>query len=105
MKLTVFQSDKGDCLLVSSDAGRETFNMLVDGGMSDSYTWHVSPTLNEMREQRGEHLDLVCVSHIDQDHISGVLQLFDDILRWRVYDFQQRVSTARRSVAARSSGA
>lgn len=89
MKLTVFQSDKGDCLLVSTNGGTDSFNMLVDGGMSDSYRRHVAPTLHEMRE-RQEKLDLVYVSHIDQDHISGVLQLFDDMMRWRVYDFQKK---------------
>ena len=88
MKLTVFQSDKGDCLLVSTNGDNDSFNILVDGGMSSSYTRHVAPTLHKM-QKNGEKLNLVYVSHIDQDHISGVLQLFEDMLRWRVYDFQK----------------
>jgi hypothetical protein len=28
------------------------------------------------------------VSHIDQDHISGVLQMMDDEVAWRIHDFQ-----------------
>ena len=40
-----------------------------------------------MRE-RGERLDLVYVSHIDEDHISGVLRLLDDADDWCVHDFQ-----------------
>ncbi|HVG34289.1 MAG TPA: hypothetical protein VM911_14560 [Pyrinomonadaceae bacterium] len=88
MKLTVFQSDKGDCVLVSTNGSDGPFNMLVDGGMSDSYTQHVSPTLNEMQKNE-EKLNLVYVSHIDQDHISGILQLFEDMMRWRVFDFQK----------------
>ena len=35
MKLTVFQSEKGDCLLVTSRDGR---HMLVDGGMRRSFS-------------------------------------------------------------------
>jgi hypothetical protein len=31
---------------------------------------------------------VVYVSHIDQDHISGVLQLMDDEVEWRIHDFQ-----------------
>ena len=45
MKLTVFQSDKGDCLLLTSADGK---NVLIDGGMSDSYTTHVAPALNKL---------------------------------------------------------
>lgn len=84
MKITVFQSDKGDSLLLTSADGR---HVLVDGGMRDSYTKHVAPALAKMRKD-GEVLDVVYVSHIDQDHISGVLQMMDDEVEWRVHDFQ-----------------
>ncbi len=39
MKLRVFQSDKGDCLLITSSDGK---NVLVDGGMASSYNEHVA---------------------------------------------------------------
>jgi beta-lactamase superfamily II metal-dependent hydrolase len=84
MKLTVFQSDKGDCLLLEGDAGGR---MLVDGGMRDSYTEHVAPALGKLRA-KGESIDVVYVSHIDQDHIAGVLQLMDDEVEWRIHDYQ-----------------
>ncbi len=85
MKLTVFQSDKGDCLLVTAEDGTR---MLADGGMAGSYSAHVAPTLGEIRKAGGG-LDVVYVSHIDQDHISGVLQLMRDELAWRVRDYQR----------------
>jgi beta-lactamase superfamily II metal-dependent hydrolase len=84
VKLTVFQSSKGDCLLLESGDGKR---MLVDGGMSSSYRAHVAPTLGALRDA-GEILDLVYVSHIDEDHIDGVLTLMDTELEWRVHDFQ-----------------
>jgi beta-lactamase superfamily II metal-dependent hydrolase len=84
MKIRVFQSDKGDCLLITSDAGA---NILVDGGMSSSFQEHVQPFLGQMSEA-GEHLDLLYVSHIDQDHIGGVLQLLDNTMLWRVHDYR-----------------
>ncbi|MGQ0571022.1 MAG: MBL fold metallo-hydrolase [Armatimonadota bacterium] len=84
MKLTVFQSEKGDCLLLTSkDALRR---ILVDGGMRASYTSFVAPALGALAVE-GKKLDLVYVSHIDQDHIAGVLQLMDDVVAWRVHDF------------------
>lgn len=84
MKLTVFQSDKGDCLLLTGAGGER---VLVDGGMSASYTAHVAPALAALAAQNVK-LDLVYVSHIDQDHISGVLRMMDDLVAWRVHDFQ-----------------
>jgi beta-lactamase superfamily II metal-dependent hydrolase len=85
MKLTVFQSEKGDCLLLTSQNARR--HLLVDGGMRASYQAFVAPALGCLASQ-GKTLDLVYVSHIDQDHIAGVLQLMDDMVAWRVHDFQ-----------------
>jgi beta-lactamase superfamily II metal-dependent hydrolase len=85
MKLRVFQAGKGDCLVLSSSDGH---HMLIDGGMPDAYAEHVAPTLGAMAAS-GTVLDLVYVSHIDQDHVGGVLRLFDDIVAWRVFDYQR----------------
>ncbi|HLL74730.1 MAG TPA: MBL fold metallo-hydrolase [Pyrinomonadaceae bacterium] len=84
MKLTVFQSDKGDCMLLEGGDGRR---VLVDGGMRESYSEHVAPALGKLRA-KGAAIDVVYVSHIDQDHISGVLQMMDDEVDWRVHDYQ-----------------
>lgn len=84
MRLTVFQSDKGDCMLMTSADGRR---MLVDGGMRASYSEHVAPALGQLREN-GETIDVVYVSHIDQDHISGVLQMMNDEVAWRIHEYQ-----------------
>ncbi|RZL88250.1 MAG: MBL fold metallo-hydrolase [Variovorax sp.] len=85
MKIRVYQSDKGDCLRIVGSAGGA---ILVDGGMRDAFATHVRPDLAKMA-RRGEAIDLVYVSHIDQDHISGVLELLDDTLAWRVFDFRK----------------
>jgi hypothetical protein len=84
VKLEAFQSDKGDCLLLTAGDGTR---VLVDGGMRGSYSKHVAPALGAIAAAGGR-LDLVCVSHIDQDHIAGVLQLMADAVAWRVADFQ-----------------
>lgn len=85
MKFTTFQSDKGDCLLLEADDGTR---ILADGGMVRSYKEHVAGSLARMREN-DQKLDLVYVSHIDEDHIAGILQMMDDEAAWRVYDYQQ----------------
>lgn len=87
MKIIVFQSDKGDCLLVE---GRDGSRVLTDGGMPETYSRHVAPYLDDLR-QAGNKLDAVYVSHIDEDHISGILQMMDDAVAWRIFDFQTTV--------------
>jgi beta-lactamase superfamily II metal-dependent hydrolase len=93
MEVTVFQSAQGDCLLLS-DTGDRT-RILVDGGMPASYTAHVAPTLTKFRKARKKNIDLVYVSHIDRDHIGGVLKMLDDEVLWRVHEHQKRSGNAR----------
>ncbi len=83
MKLRIFQSDHGDCLLLQTDG----HNILCDGGMSTSMRKHVRRPLVDLVNDNGGKLDAVYVSHIDQDHISGVLQLMKDALKWKVFDY------------------
>jgi hypothetical protein len=82
MDLTILPADKGDCLLLTGQDGRR---MLVDGGMKSSYTRYVAPLLGDIAADGGK-IDVVYVSHIDEDHIAGVLQLADDLLAWKIFD-------------------
>ncbi|HXI12047.1 MAG TPA: MBL fold metallo-hydrolase [Thermoanaerobaculia bacterium] len=79
MKLTVFPSDHGDCLLLESNKKR----MLIDGGLAASFNESVLPRLS------GTHLDCVYLSHIDEDHIQGLLALVDATFEWRVYAYRK----------------
>jgi len=79
MKLNVFQSGSGDCLLLSSD---DSHHILIDGGFGKNYTDNVRDHLHGIT---GGTLDLVCLSHIDSDHISGILKMLDDEVEWRVF--------------------
>ncbi|MCH7937222.1 MAG: hypothetical protein IH994_09050 [Proteobacteria bacterium] len=40
-------------------------------------------------EKQNKAIDLVYVSHIDRDHVYGILQMMEDLVDWRVYDFHQ----------------
>jgi len=81
MKLTVFPSDKGDCLLLTSHDGH---HVLIDGGMAGSYRRHVAPRLEALGTD-GQNLDVVYVSHTDRDHIGGILALTEDAFLWKVF--------------------
>ncbi len=91
MKFIIFRSSKGDCLLIShpdSSTNKQT-NILVDGGMSGSFKEWVAPYLHDEIREKGEEIDLLCVSHIDDDHIVGVLTFMEILTQWRVYDYHQ----------------
>ena len=87
MRLTAFQSDKGDCLLLTNTA--DTARILVDGGVQGSYSAHVAAAMGKLRTAK-KSLDVVYVSHIDEDHIGGVLKMLDDEAAWRVKEFQKK---------------
>lgn len=88
MKLTILPSDKGDCLFLEPSDGTA---ILIDGGMKDSFVEHVRPFLAEWQAGQQKTIDLVYVSHIDQDHIQGILRLMDDIVDWRVFDHKTAI--------------
>nr|WP_294991528.1 MBL fold metallo-hydrolase [uncultured Sediminibacterium sp.] len=85
MKITIFQSGKGDSLLVS---GTKT-NILVDGGVSAAYNMHIAKALNKL-QKKNIAIDLACVSHIDDDHIGGFLKMIEDLVDWRVFEFKKK---------------
>ncbi len=83
MKLQLFDSAEGDCLLLQSADGR---NILCDGGRSSSFRRHTREHFDELLGSGGQ-LDYLYVSHVDQDHIQGIEQLLKDALAWQVYDY------------------
>lgn len=84
MKLKVFYATDGDCLLLTSG---DDHHALIDGGRTGSFREQTWPTLRQLAENE-EVLDLVVVSHIDADHISGILWLMEAVAQWTVFDFQ-----------------
>ncbi|TXG96348.1 MAG: MBL fold metallo-hydrolase [Nevskiaceae bacterium] len=89
MKLHIFQSAKGDCLLLEA---RDGTRILCDGGMAASMRSYVRDELAKLRTSN-KKIDYIYVSHIDQDHISGALQLLEDELEWRLYEFHEEQGT------------
>jgi hypothetical protein len=69
LRIKIYPAGNGDAFLLSS-AGS---NVLIDGGYAQTFDEHIFPDLVEVA-RRGEHLDLVIASHIDADHISGLIR-------------------------------
>lgn len=85
MKLEIYRSDKGDCLLLEA---KTKHLFLSDGGMVGSMKSEVAKALSKLRAANRE-IDLVCISHVDDDHIGGILELLEYEAAWRAFDFHE----------------
>ena len=97
--LDVRRARKGDCLLLHFGTKAEPRLALIDGGPKQVYAPHLKPRLLEIRKARGLApqsplpVDLLMVSHVDDDHIQGILDLTRE-LRAREYDARQAMLKA-----------
>jgi hypothetical protein len=70
----------GDCLLLHYGNGKSTRYILIDGGPAGVYSTALKPRLLELKGTRNTlPLELAMVSHIDDDHIHGMIDLFKDL--------------------------
>jgi beta-lactamase superfamily II metal-dependent hydrolase len=76
IRIEVFKANRGDCMLVSCE-GETTTNILIDLGVEDTYVDCVQKRLEELHS-RGEHLDLLVLTHVDDDHIGGAKPFLED---------------------------
>jgi hypothetical protein len=79
--LDVRRARKGDCLLLHFGTSGRPGLILIDGGPKSVYQPHLKPRLLEIRKARGLSgqsplaVDRLMVSHVDDDHIQGILDL------------------------------
>lgn len=78
--LDVRRARKGDCLLLHYGSKKSPGLVMIDGGPKAVYGPHLKPRLEEIRKKRVKgdkplQVDLLMVSHVDDDHIQGILDL------------------------------
>ena len=79
--LDVRRARKGDALLLHYGPPDSPGLAVIDGGPKGVYRPHLRPRLAAVRDQRGleDHqplpIDLLMISHVDDDHIQGILDL------------------------------
>jgi len=84
--LEVISALKGDCLLLHYGSADDPHLVMIDGGPRGVYTPHLRPRIMKIRKARGlggkEPLpvDLLMVSHVDDDHIQGILDLTRELI-------------------------
>jgi len=81
IRLHVVQAEYGDCFILESKSGKHSVNVLIDGGPYQTFEKHLKPALQKLPLNR--KLDLMVLSHIDNDHIIGLLDLLEEIKNQR----------------------
>lgn len=87
MKIKVLQALNGDSILLSfTDNDKRNRNILIDGGTKNAYETRLRPrgiadgdlklAVNQIKTA-GEKIDLLILTHVDDDHIGGILHWFE----------------------------
>ncbi len=75
IKLQLLPASFGDCLLLSYGSDGALHYVLVDAGLKGTYTQTLKPALEKLGSRAA--FDLVVVTHLDRDHICGMLPLVE----------------------------
>lgn len=83
--LDVRRARKGDCLLLHFGTKEDPGLIVIDGGPRRVYAPHLKPRLQKLRRDRVSGpeplaVDLLMVSHVDDDHIQGILDLTGELI-------------------------
>lgn len=84
--LDIQRARKGDSFLLHYGTQEKPALALIDGGPGQVYKPHLKPRLEQIRKARKLNfneslpIDLLLVSHIDDDHIKGLLELSHELV-------------------------
>ncbi|HET8735705.1 MAG TPA: MBL fold metallo-hydrolase [Pricia sp.] len=82
-KLRVVQAKFGDCFIVIYGTEKTPKYLLIDGGPGGVYPNYLRPELKKINDEGGE-LELIILSHVDGDHIVGLINLTEELREQQV---------------------
>ncbi|MBK8254241.1 MAG: hypothetical protein IPK82_16430 [Polyangiaceae bacterium] len=80
--LEALNAGEGDCLLLTYGTAEAPHFVLIDGGPGRICQQTLLPRVNQIRTQLGYEddkplpIDLCVVTHVDEDHVEGIVKLF-----------------------------
>ncbi|HXE82160.1 MAG TPA: hypothetical protein VN513_02365 [Gemmatimonadales bacterium] len=77
-RLHVVQAEFGDCFVLEYGTARQPRFTLIDGGPPHTFDDHLGPVLHELA-QRNRALDACILSHVDNDHVIGLIDYFAEL--------------------------
>ncbi len=83
--LEAMQAFNGDCLLLHGGTADAPKLVLIDGGPRRTWGKSLKPRFEQLRQERAPgggplRIDLVMVSHIDDDHVAGMVAFTTDLI-------------------------
>lgn len=73
MNIKCLPARYGDSFLINICDGTKQYNILIDCGLKDTYNEFIKKELVSIKK-----IDLLVLTHIDDDHINGAIELFQD---------------------------
>lgn len=73
LKMKLLPAEYGDCIWIAMTS-KQYINILVDGGTTKTYREFIKKEMDDIRKV-GQKLDLIISTHMDYDHIGGLVQL------------------------------
>jgi hypothetical protein len=86
LSVEVIRAGKGDCLILHYGTADNPRLALIDGGPKSSYAPYLRPRLQQIRDARNLSkseplpVDLLMISHVDNDHMHGFLDLTRELI-------------------------
>lgn len=90
-RLHIIQAEFGDCLILEFGTNSLSRYILVDGGPNYVYNNHLRNELQAI-DAKGGKLELVVLSHVDNDHIIGLLDLMAELFEQRTNNTKEIIS-------------
>lgn len=84
INIRMLQANHGDCFLITHTDGDKIFNILIDGGTKTTFSsgprQRISGPLRSLLDelkQKNQFVDLLILTHFDDDHIGGLIRGFE----------------------------
>ncbi len=78
LRLRIVQAEYGDCFILEFGPASKPRYILIDGGPETTYDLHLRGELQRIQSAGGK-LDLAMLSHVDNDHVVGLLDLLSEL--------------------------
>ena len=77
LNIELIQAAQGDCIWIEYGEDSDSLHrVLIDGGTSSTYK-HLKKRIESLTPDE-RHFDLLVITHIDADHIAGILKLIEN---------------------------
>jgi len=76
LRIELLPAGHGDSILIEYGAADAPRRILIDGGPATSYS-HISERISRLSQEQ-RNFELLVMTHVDADHIEGILKLLND---------------------------